>query len=433
MKRQIALFFLIIFLFLLNACNDRNQSIYYQLVPTTFVDALTIEGTVDAVNSSTIACPRRISGTVVYLIDDGVTVKKGDTICILENKELANDYEDFLANVEKSEAQYVKSKADLDMDFAVLRAQVEINEAQTSITNLDSAQLFYLSPQQRKIKELELKRAQIEKEKYKKKLQFLEQINSSELKKLKLKIDRTKYRADRILERLNSLVLISPQDGLVVRGISWVSGNKVQEGDMAYSGMPLVTIPDLSKMKVTIQAPESAYKRISENDPIEYTFDAMPGNRAWGKILQKAPIGKPISRNSKVKYFEVTASIDSFKVNPDLGISANAKITIAQLNDTIVVSQLAIFNDDSITVVYVKNGSRFEKREVLVGASSPKEAVVTTGLLGNEVLSFEKPLSSKITLNTLLPDSLKKNNGAIIPIETKEDKPLVRNKMKMDN
>ena len=433
MKRQISTILILFLLIILNSCENRNQSIFHQLIPSSFNDALTLDGTVEAVKSATISCPRGVQGTVIYIVEDGITVKKGDTICILENKELVNDYEDLLANVEKAKAQYAKNKANLDMNFALLKAQVENNEAQTSITNLDSAQLVYLSPQQRKIKELELEKAAIEKVKFEQKLHFLEQINESELKKSKLKIERNQNRADRIGERLNNLILVSPQDGLVIRGIAWATGNKVQEGDQAWSGMPVANIPDLSEMKVTIQAPESAYKRIAENDEIVYTFDAMPGNMAWGKILKKAPMGKPINRNSKVKYFEITASVDSFKIIPDLGISANARIILAQVSDTIVVPQLAIFNEDSINVVYVKNGHNFERREVLLGVSSPKEAVITAGLSGNEVVTYEKPATSKIKSTVLLPDSLKHNQGTENPIENKSEKPSMPINLKMQN
>ena len=407
MKRH-SLLFVLLFLLLLGSCKNKNQSIYYQLIPATFSDIIKVEGTVEAVKSSTITCPSRINGTVIYIIEEGSLVQQGDTVCILENKELVNDYESLLTEVDKSKAQYEKSKADLEMNYAVLKAQVDNNEAQTQITNLDSAQLSYMSPQQRKIKELELKKAAIEKSKFEKKLEFLEKINESELKKVKLQIERNQNRADRIKDQLNDMIMVAAQSGIVMRGIAWATGNKVQEGDQAWGGMPVANIPDLSEMKVTIQAAESVYKRINEGDSLVYTFDAMPGNMAWGKISKKAPMGKPISRNSKVKYFEVTASVDSFKVIPDLGISANCMIVLAELTDTVIVPQLAIFDEDSMNVVYVKTGKHFEKREVLLGASSPKEAVIAAGLSGNEVVTFEKPVTGRIKSTVLLPDSLKK-------------------------
>lgn len=412
MKRQLTLLLILSVSFLFTFCRKQNQSVFYQVTPTTFTDKLTIEGTVESVRSVTISCPRGTNGTIISVVEDGSLIKKGDTVCILENKELLNRYDDLLANVESARAQYEKNKVNLEMKYSMLKAQVENNEAQTSITNLDSAQLQYLSPQQRKIKELELKKANIEKNKFEQKLNFLEQINASQLKKSKLQIDRNQNRADRIGERLADLVLIASHDGLVIRGIAWATGNKVQVGDQAWSGMPVATIPDLTEMKVTIQAPESAYKRIHETDKVEYTFDAMPGNRAWGKILKKAPMGKPISGNSKVKYFEITASVDSFDVIPEIGISANSKVILSQIPDTIVVPQLAIFNDDSINVVYVKKGRNFERREIIMGESSPREAVITAGLNGNEQLSYEKPKLIKITSTILIPDSLRQKSNS---------------------
>jgi hypothetical protein len=56
-------------------------------------------------------------------------------------------------------------------------------------------------------------------------------------------------------------------------------------------------------MKVMISASEGNYKRINVSDFVEYSFDAMPENKAWGKITKKAPVGQPVSENSKVKFF----------------------------------------------------------------------------------------------------------------------------------
>ena len=109
MKRQISTILILFLLIILNSCENRNQSIFHQLIPSSFNDALTLDGTVEAVKSATISCPRGVQGTVIYIVEDGITVKKGDTICILENKELVNDYEDLLANVEKAKAQYAKN------------------------------------------------------------------------------------------------------------------------------------------------------------------------------------------------------------------------------------------------------------------------------------------------------------------------------------
>jgi hypothetical protein len=139
----------------------------------------------------------------------------------------------------------------------------------------------------------------------------------------------------------------------------------------------------------------------------------MPGNSAWGKILKKAPIGQPISKDSKVKVFEIEASVDSSKIIPEPGLTANCKVIIKRIKDTIVVPQIAIFDVDSMKVVYVKKSDGYEKRQVLLGATSPKNAVIAKGLSGVESISLIKPSSSRIKNSKLLPDTIKKKSPSV--------------------
>jgi hypothetical protein len=55
----------------------------------------------------------------------------------------------------------------------------------------------------------------------------------------------------------------------------------------------------------------------------------------------------------------------------------------------------------------VKKRKKFEKREILLGESSLKQAVIIAGLNGNEIISFQKPTKTKMKRIVLLPDSLK--------------------------
>jgi len=144
------------------------------------------------------------------------------------------------------------------------------------------------------------------------------------------------------------------------------------------------------------------------NDRVEFTFDAMPGRVAYGKIIFKAPVGQPIKRNSPVKFFDVEASIDSAQVLPKPGVSATCNIIIQRVKDTIVVPQLAIFEEDSLKMVYIKLDHGYERRQIIIGPSSPKNAVVVSGLSGKESLSIIKPSSAHIKKTTFLPKPVMK-------------------------
>ncbi|MCK9312021.1 MAG: hypothetical protein M0P26_07060, partial [Bacteroidales bacterium] len=110
---------LIPLLLLFFSCEQKNKDILVDHIsPFDFEDVLDVDGTVQAVQSSSLACPRGIEAEVVFLIEDGSLVEQGETVCILESRELTNEYEQVLISVETAKANLNKSKADLDMQFA---------------------------------------------------------------------------------------------------------------------------------------------------------------------------------------------------------------------------------------------------------------------------------------------------------------------------
>ena len=384
---------------------EKKEIPNYTVVKSDFEDYLTIDGYIEPVQTVTIGCPREVDGIVTFIIEDGSYVNQGDVVCIIEDKEVKKRYDESLVNLETAKAGLTKTKADLDLQFALLEAQVKNNAAETDIANLDSLQLQYLSPTQKRIKELELKKVSIVKHKLEKKLKSLAIINNSELKKSEFEIQRITGYLESSKATLDGLTLKSPGKGLASRA-RYYTGNKVKEGDNVWNNMPVINIPELAKMKVKIYASEGNYKRININDPVEFTFDAMPKNSARGKILTKSPVGQPIKENSKVKTFEIESSIDSSLITPGPGLSANCKVILKRLKGALVIPLVAIFEKDSMKVVYVKNQDNYEMRQVKTGPTSPKNAVIFAGLHVNEKISLLEPKSSLVIKKTLLRKSI---------------------------
>lgn len=402
------LYILISFIFLSCSSKSDKNIATYTVSTKNFENTIVIDGSVEPVRTTTLACPRYVDGIIQYIIDDGTYVKEGDILCIIEVNELQTNYDQLLVNLENSRAQLNTTKATLSSEYAMLEAQVKSNEADAQIAQLDSLQLAYIPENQRKIKELELQRVSIEKNKYEKKLKSLAIIQQSEIKKQEIEIQRNQQQANSIKERLDQLTIRAPRKGLATRAKSHMTGTKLKVGDNVWNNVPIIVMPEMDEVKIKIMAPEQDYKLINIGDSVQYTFDAMPDNIAWGKIKQRSPVGQPINRESKVKLFEIEATVDSMITIPDPGFTANCQIWLKQITDTIVIPQIAVFEDDSIRVVYVKKNNKFEKRQVLTGLSSPKEAIITKGLLRGEVVSLTKPDPSSIKNTKLLPDSISK-------------------------
>ena len=396
---------------LLSSCQFRDGEgvATYTIPATDFQYVLPVDGFVEPVNSTNMACPSNIEGVIAFLMEDGVYVESGDLVCVIEVKELETEYDQVKTDLENTKAHLSKTRANLDMQYAMLEAQVKNNEADTQIAQLDSLQLLYTTPSQRKIKELELQKVTIEKGRYEKKLQALAIINQSEIKTIELQIQTLSNQVARVKERLDALTIRSSQKGLAVRSTNPLTGKKFQVGDPVWGNMTIASIPELAKMKVKIFAPEKDYKNINIGDSVNYVFDAMPENKAWGKILMKSPVGQQHKEGSKVKFFEIESSVDSALLIPEPGFTADCAIFLKQIKDTIVIPQIAIFEEDSIKVAYVKKNNGFEMRQIQTGMASPKEAVVTEGLHRREVIALIKPELSLVRSKVLLSDSIAKN------------------------
>lgn len=372
-----------------------------------FTDIVTVDGTVEAVKSNSIKCPNVYNVTISYIIEDGSQVKAGDTVCILESLKMVTQYKEVEIALEQRKVELNKSKADLAMKYSMLEAEVKNNDAQSAIANLDSLQLKYASETQQKITVLELERAAVQKMRFERRLKALEKINKSELRKIELQIIQGENQLKNIGDKMKTLVLLSPQEGLFVISNSYMGTGKFKQGDQVWPNMNIAEIPDLSVMRVKMQVNESKYKRISLADSVIYSFDAIPGNFASGKVTFKAPIGQSISKDSKIKNYDILASINKYDTLPGAGLSANCKIFVEQNNDTLIVPLIAVFEEDSLKYVYVKNGTSFERREVVVGESSPKDAVISAGLLEGETLALLKPAEKKVKSTVKLSEEVK--------------------------
>lgn len=383
-----------------------EEAFSYVVSRATYENVVTVDGVVEPIRSTTLHCPNT-EGTVVFLVEDGTFVKEGDVVCIIEAQGLQSEYDRLTLDLENAKAHLSKVKADLNLQYTLLEAQVNNNEADMKIAQLDSLQLAYATPTQRKIKTLELQKVAIEKAKYDKKLRALSVIQQSEIKMNEQSIKRIENRLQSSRKLLESLTLKAPQKGLALRPDYRVTGtSKLQAGDIVWNNMPLVIIPELNQMKVKIMASEADYKYISVDDSVCYTFDAMPDHVAWGKILSKKPVGQQIKMGSKVKLFEVEASIDSTTKLPEPGFTANCRITLRQVKDTIVIPQIAIFEEDLKKFVYVRQrDGGYEMRQIQTSLTSLKAAVVAAGLQANDVISLVKPTPSKVKRKELLPDS----------------------------
>jgi len=386
-------------LFLISSCKHSGPDHFFirTIRYEDFTDKVTVDGTLEAVMTHNISCPADIyRGIIQYLITEGTFVEAGDTVVIIESREMQNEYEEALKKLEVAKSDYNESKASLKLQRIMLESQVKSIENNAKLSDLDSLQWQFTTPADQEIIELELERSDIEKARINKKLELLKKIHASELRKKEIMIKKMENRLNRIKTRLDQLVLTTPANGIVMHQVNYRTREKVMEGDPVRRKLPIVKIPEISEYQISMNVMESDYKRIKMGQPVNIQVDAYPELKLKGKIKHIAPVGIPIRRNSEVKEFNITASLENLEKRLEPGLTASCDIIIQQLKDTIMVPAFSVFEEDSIKFVYRKQGSKYTKQPVEIAFSNTIQTVIKDGLSVNDKIALKQPDNSLI-------------------------------------
>jgi hypothetical protein len=357
--------------------------------------------------------PRSMYGmlTVVRLAEDGASVSKGDTICVLTVRELESLYNEMKTTTETLEAELKKTEADNMLNITLLEAQLATSEAQLKIASLDSLQMKFASEVQKRLLELEMKRALIEKQKIEKKLAAGKIIGETGIRQIKSRIIQQKAKAQQFEEQIRAMTIIAQRDGIVMRTEaprmmimgsegSGTFGGPIREGTILppFGNSPVLQFPDLGKMQVSAEVAEASFKKIEKGQKVSISVDAAKKLLTTGTVNRKSLMGRTAQRwsDSKVKFYEIIIDIDSCHTKMKPGLSASCSITLKEARDTVFVPTLAIFERDSTKVVYVKEKNIFLPVRVETGLSGSSHTVITDGLKGDEVIALSEPPGSLI-------------------------------------
>jgi multidrug efflux pump subunit AcrA (membrane-fusion protein) len=411
---KVLIFVLLPFIFLFLSCTSKkdNSVLTFQVTKSDYFEKISVTGTVQAVVNHPVLPPRSMYGqmTVVRLAEDGAVVNKGDTICILTVPELDSKFRELMTSVDNLEADLKKTEADNKLNIAVLEAQLATNDAQLKIASLDSLHMRYATEVNRKLLELEMRKALIEKIKVEKKLAARKIIGETDIKQMKARIMQEKSRAQTMMDQVNSMTIIAQRDGIVMRTESPVFtvmgpqgigklGGPIREGSVLFMGTPVLQFPDISRMQISAEVMEADFKVIEKGQKVVIAIDAEEKLITTGKINRKSLIGKSNQRysDSKVKFYEIIIEVDSCHLKMKPGLSADCEITIREANDTLCIPTVAIFERDSARVVYVKRKKDFMPVRIETGLSGSSQTIITGGLKGDEVISLSEPPNKLIT------------------------------------
>ncbi|MFQ5605342.1 MAG: efflux RND transporter periplasmic adaptor subunit [bacterium] len=378
--------------------DDHPQVLTYPAGRGDFELAITAEGVIEATKTHTIVTPqlRWTSPQIAWLPPEGAAVKKGDVIAELEAGEIERIYLNALDEVEIARAEAQKVEAELNLQRVQLQSQLKNTQAALEVSKLQLAKLTFEPAKIQEIRKLEISRDEIETQKIQNKLTAIQDIQKAERARLQLKIKQAENKLEQSRFLLNQLQLKAPVDGFVLYAESWFSGEKIAVGNQLFPGMPIIEIPDLSKMQVKMFVSETEAQRLQKDQKAVISVANLPDLTFTGKVTKVDKMAKPIKRRSKVKKVEVLVEIDSSLADLAPGLTAECRITTTKLKDVITLPLECLFQKDSLKVVYVLDKSHYVPCPVTVQYYGNDFVAVQGDLKGGEKCALQEPRSATV-------------------------------------
>ncbi len=359
----------------------------YKVTRRDFVQGVRLNGTVEAVQSTTVAAPRLSGPTsnslvITTLVRPGSTVSPGDLIVEFDRQDQIKnsldrraELQDLDQQIAKREAQERAARAHDDSELtlaqsAIVRAQLEMgkNELLPKI-NVEKNKLA-LEQADATLKQLkatyELKRKAAE----------------ADIRILQIRRDRAANAERQAATNAERMSIHAPIGGMAVVKTIWKGNNmaEVQEGEEVRAGVPIVDIVNPNAMRVRARVNQADVNGLRVGQAVRVGLDAYPTLSFDGRVAQISPLGVASVLSSKVRTFVVLVDVNGSHPNLMPDLSASLDVALDRTANAIVVPRDALRQDGDRTVVRVKHGDRYEDRTVTVGATNAHEAMVATGL-----------------------------------------------------
>jgi RND family efflux transporter MFP subunit len=319
--------------------------------------------------------------TIAWMAPEYSMVKSGDVVIRLASTELPDLLRSEQAEVAKLNLEIAQKEKQLEKEKNDLTGQISVTAIQRELADVYAARDETIFPRNKIIEDaIDLNYQTVRERYFQKERVELEKRITAELQLLQSKVRAHQVKIKQYQDQLNNLEIRAPHDGMLIINKMW-NGEKYRVGMTAYSGLKLGSLPDLSVMEAKIFVLESEASGLKENLPVSLSLDYEPGRSFTGKVAGIDTIAKPLAEDSPLKYFETKVSLDL--TDPRLmkpGIQVKASIFVERLANVITVPNQALVFEQDKAFVFVKKGSRIQKKPVEMGARSLTRTVITKGL-----------------------------------------------------
>lgn len=322
------------------------------------ITLLNASGYVTARRKATVAA--KITGRVKeILVEEGMTVKEGDLLAMLDEKDAEASILRAAASVRVYEAQVAGTAAKLEE----ARAAYERGRKLAESGFLDNQSLDKL------------------------KADYL--LLEAEVKTQKRQIDEGRAQAGVTRRDMLNCEVRAPFSGVVI-------SKDAQAGEMVspfsagggYTRTGIVTLVDMSSLEVEVDVNESHLAKVTPGGKVTATLDAYPDFKIPCSV--RAIIPSADRQKATVKVRIAFDSLDP-RILPDMGVRAAFLKDAGMAGNAVYLAKPAVRTAEGKSWAFVVVGGVVEKKEIVLGEEGSDAFEIESGLKAGDVVVSDPP------------------------------------------
>ena len=367
-----------------------------------FVRAVRLSGTVEAIESTTIAAPRLAgpntqSLVITRLVRAGSTVQAGDLVVEFDRQQQLTNALDRRAELADLEQQIRKREAQERAAAAKDDSEIKVAESSQSRAELEMVKnpMIAKIEAEKNVNALEQARATLAQ--LQRTYDLKRKAAAADIRMLQIRRDRAENAMKMAETNAARMAITAPIAGMVVIKTIWKSGQmaEVQEGEEVRAGVPVADIVNPNAMRVRARVNQADINALRLGQVVTVGLDAYPDLRFRGTIAQISPLGVISTLSPKVRTFVVLIVVQGSHPNLMPDLTASLDVELARQPKVLVIPRDAVRRDGDRTLVSVQRGGSFDDRPVTLGESNAHEVVVASGLDEGAVVA--RNVQSRVT------------------------------------
>ncbi len=357
-----------------------------------------LTGEVKASHSEMLTAPPIGGGSLqlTHLLHTGSPVKKGDLVMEFDPTEQHYKVDQNRSELLQAEQEITKAKADAAVvaaqdKVALLKARFDVRRAELDVQKNELVSAIDARKNQLTLEGAQRVFAELQQD-----VKSRSASNQASIELAQEKRNKAKLAMDQAQDSINKMRVMAPMDGLVAleknegaSGGFFFSGMTLpeyREGDQVQPGSTVGQVIDPKGMELVAKVGELERNSIKEGQSVDIQLDALPGATFHGTV--KTVGGNNTRRfweDDTASKFEVTIALTSIDPQMRPGLTAHLFINSDPRKNVLYVPRQALFLKDNKRVLYVRNGSNFDPREVKIQAESESRAAIEGINVGAEI------------------------------------------------